>query len=81
MPAPDRLRHLLLNEDGFAFDPASGLTYLLNASALRVTAWLKEGCAEEDLPGRLVEEYETDWPTAKRDVERFLANLRNYKLL
>jgi hypothetical protein len=77
----DKLRPLVLTDNGFAFDTATGLSYTLNAISMRVIAWLKEGCREEELPARLVGEYGADHRAAERDVENFLSTMRAYELL
>ena len=81
MKSREKLERLQLSDHGFGFDPATGLTYTLSSSSLRVLAWLKEGCPEEELAARLVAEYDAASHTAKRDVDSFLSTLRAYKLL
>jgi hypothetical protein len=77
----DRLRALRFGENGFAFDPATGLTYTLSATSLRIIAWLLEGCPEEELASRLVAEYDASSRTAVRDIDNFLVSMRGFKLL
>jgi hypothetical protein len=81
MKTHDKLRQLLVNDNGFAFDPATGLTYTLSATSMQIIGWLKDGCAEDEIPARLVSEYDTNMRTAKRDVDSFLSTMRAYKLL
>ena len=66
------LSDLLLNDRGFAFDPASGETYQLSATGLRIVRWLQQGVAEDGILSRLLEEFEVDEHTARRDLEGFL---------
>ena len=81
MKVPRPLQRLQLGDNGFAFDPASGLTYTLSASSVRLVAWLNEGCPEDELPARLMTEYDTTSHVARRDVDHFLSVLRAYQLL
>jgi PqqD family protein of HPr-rel-A system len=75
------LRPLLLNDNGFAFDPGTGLSYTLSSTSMRVIAWLKAGCREEELPARLADEYDAPPHVVERDVENFLSSLRACQLL
>ena len=81
MNCHDQLRPLLCNENGFAFDPTTGLSYTLSPSSVRLIAWLKEGCRAEELPTRLVAEYGIPSHVAERDIDNFLSSLRGYQLL
>ncbi len=76
-----RLQQLLINDNGFAFDPATGETYHISRSGLDVIRWLKEGKSGRDVLDRLVTRYEVDEPTAARDLEGFMATLRSYGLI
>ena len=70
------LQDLLLNDRGFAFEPASGQTYQLSPTGLRVVRLLQEGADENAVLDKLIEEYEVDENTARRDVDSFLSSLR-----
>jgi len=63
---------IMLNDRGFAFDPASGETFQLNTTGLRIVRLLQQGDAENNLLGRVLEEFEVDENTARRDLETFL---------
>ncbi len=81
MTSPDRLRPLRFSDNGFAFDPSTGLTYTFNPTSLRIVAWLLEGCPEEELPKRLAAEYDASPHTTERDTHNFLSAMRGYRLL
>ena len=81
MKPRERLQRLHLKPNGFAFDPATGRTYTFNASSLVILDWLRAGCSEDEIPTRLANEFETSPAAARRDVDRFLASLREYRLL
>ncbi|MEI6536701.1 MAG: HPr-rel-A system PqqD family peptide chaperone [Verrucomicrobiaceae bacterium] len=72
---PALLQDILLNDRGFAFDPAGGETFQLSATGLRVVRLLQQGCDDEAVLKHLVEEYEVDDHTARRDLESFLGAL------
>jgi len=76
-----KLQRLSIKPNGFAFDPATGRSYTFNATSLMILNWLRAGCSEEELPNRLADEFDTTVGTARRDTERFLASLREYRLL
>ena len=65
----------MLNDRGFAFDPASGETFQLNTTGLRIVRLLQQGGAEHAVLGRVIEEFEVDENTARRDLETFLQTI------
>ena len=73
MTAP--LSDLLLNDRGFAFDPASGETYQLNTTGLRIVRMLQQGLDADTALARILEDFEVDENTARRDLEDFLRAL------
>ena len=81
MDASKMFQRLFFHANGFAFDPLSGLSYALSASAMKILHWLREGCGEEEISDRLASIYETSPQVARRDVGDFLSNLRAYRLL
>jgi hypothetical protein len=76
-----RLKQLLVNDNGFAFDPVTGLTYNISLTGLDVIQWLKQGHGDEDVVGLIADQYEVDRETAERDYNGFLAALHSYGLL
>ncbi len=72
---PASLQDLLLNDRGFAFDPAGGETFQLSATGLRVVRLLQQGCNEGAILQHLLDEYEVDEHTAERDLETFFGEL------
>jgi len=71
-----RLKDLAVSETGFVFDPYSGATFSLNASALCLLRGLKEGLDREELLARLEEVFDVTDADLSRDIEEFLELLR-----
>jgi len=76
-----RLAKLALNEDGFAFDPATGDSYTLNPTGLMVVRGLRDGRTAEDVTQTLAEEHDLAPEDAERDVDDFLHRLRVHGLI
>ncbi len=77
-----RIRDLAISETGFVFDPLSGATYTVNATAMAVMEGLKNKLGREELIGVLRERFEVA-PQADlhRDLDEFLQLLRRDGLL
>ena len=71
-----RLKDLAVSETGFVFDPYSGATFSLNASALCLLRGLKEGLDREELVDRLEELFDVTDADLSRDIDEFLELLR-----
>lgn len=76
-----RLRSLALNPDGFAFDPTTGESYTLNATAMVVVEGLRKGIPPNELAHQLAEQFDVSLEEALRDVEDFMDHLRTFRLL
>ena len=74
------LENLLLNDRGIAFDPASGETYRLVGPAVQLVRLLQKGADDAALLQHLLEEYDVDESTARRDLDVFLGTLEQMKL-
>ena len=71
----NKLDDILLNDRGFVFDAVEGQSYQLSPTALRLVRLMQEGETGEDaLLERMLDEYEVDEHTARRDLEGFLAS-------
>ena len=76
-----KLKNLLLNDNGFGFDPATGFTYTLSPTGLEVVQWVKAGVTEGEVVARLVDSYDVDRHNAVRDLAAFLESLGKYGLI
>ncbi len=74
------LENLLLNDRGIAFDPVSGETYRLVGPAVQLVRLLQKGVDDDALLQHLLNEYEVDESTARRDLDVFLGSLEELKL-
>ena len=74
------LENLLLNDRGIAFDPASGETYRLVGPAVHLVRLLQQGADDAALLQYLLDEYDVDEATARRDLDNFLGTLEQMKL-
>ena len=74
------LDNLLLNDRGLAFDSTSGETYRLVGPAVALVRLLQKGADEPELLRYLLDEYDVDESTARRDLATFLGMLEKMKL-
>ncbi|MFA9470557.1 MAG: HPr-rel-A system PqqD family peptide chaperone [Deltaproteobacteria bacterium] len=71
-----RIKDLAVSETGFVFDPYSGATFSLNASALCLLRGLKEGLGRDELIAQLEESFDVTDADLSRDIDEFLELLR-----
>lgn len=83
------LKRLALSDEGFVFDPATGDSYLLNATALALLHSMRASGGREDqstnglsdrLVAQLVEKFDVEPETAVADIDDFLLQLRAMRL-
>jgi PqqD family protein of HPr-rel-A system len=74
------LENLLLNDNGLAFDPASGETYRLVGPGVTLVRLLQKGANDSDLLQFLLDEYHVDESTARRDLDAFFGMLEKLRL-
>ena len=75
------LRQLMINDNGFAFDPQDGHTYTISPVGLEVIRWLKAGHTEDEIVQLLADQYEVKPRLARRDCQRFVETLHTLGLL
>ena len=80
MSTHDKLKNLMLNDAGFAFDPATGFTYNISLTGLEVIRWLKDGLDRTAVLERLAEQFDVEPSRAEHDLEIFLGTLGQYGL-
>jgi len=72
---------LALNDEGFAFDPTTGDSFMLNGTGLVILRGLREGKGNCEIAQALTSEYEVTPENAESDVADFLARLRSFGLV
>ncbi len=77
----DRLKELMLNDAGFAFDPQTGFTYNITQTGIDIIRWLKEGYRGDDVVERILRHYAVDVNVATRDYESLVGALRSHSLI
>ncbi|NOX17798.1 MAG: PqqD family protein [Chlorobi bacterium] len=73
--------NLAVSEEGFLFLPATGESFTLNEIGKIVIGLLKNGSSIEEIIERLTEEFDVDEHTAEKDVNDFLTQLKNFRLV
>ena len=77
-----RLRELAISDAGFVFDPTTGHTFNVNATALLLLRALKENAGSGRMLTDLAEAFEVDHEhDLARDIEEFLSQLREHGLI
>ncbi|MAT13730.1 MAG: HPr-rel-A system PqqD family protein [Planctomyces sp.] len=77
VPVPCPTQDLIINDNGFAFDPQSGQTFSVNQTGAEMIRWMNEGVTPDTVVMRLQDQYGIDQFTATRDFESFMASLRS----
>ncbi len=75
-----KLSQLALSDEGFAFDPNSGDSFLANSSALLIMKQLREGKSPSEIARAITGKYRVDMEDAARDVADFWLRLRSLGL-
>lgn len=76
-----RLSPLVINDEGFMFDPTNGDSFVVNQTAIFILQSLQDGRDESSTAHALVERFEVSLETALRDVAEFMARLKSLQLL
>lgn len=76
-----RLSQLALNDEGFAFDPSTGDSFVLNESGLVILKGFRDGMAATAIAACLADQFDVECDEAERDVHDLAERLRYYGLL
>ena len=79
--AADDLALADLGDEAVLLDPGSGKYFALNAVAVRIVELALDGSTVGAMVDRLHEEFEVDRSTLRRDIESFVADLAQRKIL
>jgi PqqD family protein of HPr-rel-A system len=81
MNVAGQLSDLTVSHEGFAFDPSTGDSYVLNQTGLTVLQGLREGLDETQIARDLSDRFDVSEPAALRDIGEFVARLKSLHLL
>lgn len=74
-------RNLAISETGFIFNPETGESYTTNPIGFEVISLLREGKNLEDIKQTLMEVYDVDEDTFKKDYFDFMKMLEHHQLV
>ena len=69
------LSEIMLNDRGFAFDPTTGESFQLSTTGLEIIRALRQAPDRDAALTKLIEEFEVDENTARRDFDQFLSSI------
>jgi hypothetical protein len=70
-----------VSDSGFLFLSSTGETFTLNAIGKEMYSMLKEGNGISAIKEKILAEYEVAPTTLERDIDDFLIQLKNFKLV
>lgn len=76
-----KLKGLMINDEGFAFDPVTGNTYSINSSGLLIVNAVKAGASIDQVLDSVMSMFDVDRQTADRDLEVFINELHRNQLV
>ena len=71
-----RLRQLMVNDEGFVFDPVTGESYQLTPTALVCLRCLQRGGTPEDLVAQIMAQWDVEELRVRSDLDGFLGQLK-----
>lgn len=74
-------RNLAISETGFIFNPETGESYTTNPIGFEVISLLREGKNLDDIKQTLMEVYDVDEDTFKKDYFDFIKMLEHHQLV
>ena len=77
----NRLSRLILDAEGFVFDPTSGESFTVNPTGLFILNSIRDHKSLEAIALELQEEFGVTVDNAEKDVLDFKTHLRTYSLL
>lgn len=75
------LRALMLNDNGFAFQPTTGESFQCSETGVAVIKHLLHGISEDHLAFQLADEFDIDLALAEHDIDEFMLTLKSMGLL
>ncbi len=75
------LENLAVSDSGFLFLTTTGETFTLNELGREIFKLMQQHFTQEEIFTRLMEVYDVDQNSCKRDFEDFFAQLKNHGLI
>ena len=73
--------NLALSNNGFLFDTVTGNTYTLNKTGKVILEELINGTESENIISKIIDRFDITENIAKMDVQQFMHNLKEMKLI
>lgn len=73
--------NLAISRNGFLFMPSSGNSYTLNSVGIFIIELMKNNTPNNEIVNRVAEEFDIDEKSAERDLDDFINQLKQYKML
>ncbi len=73
--------NLAVSDNGFLFLPSTGESFTLNPIGKLILTALKEGKEQQQVIDLIMEEYDIDKSSAEQDLDDFISQLKNHKLI
>ncbi len=70
-----------ISDSGFVFVPATGESFTVNPIGAAIIHMLKENKSVEEVSKQIFENYKTDMATVEKDMNDFVAMLKQYSLI
>ncbi len=71
-----KLRKIAVSEEGFLFDPETGNSFTVSPTGLFILERLRKGMGFEDILKDLLNEFDVDEETARRDLIDFIQQMK-----
>jgi PqqD family protein of HPr-rel-A system len=72
---------LAISENGFIFSSDTGDTFTMNSIGLQILRMIRENKTEKEIIEDIINEYEIDPETIEKDLQDFLHQLENFKIV
>jgi hypothetical protein len=73
--------NLAVSDSGFLFMPSTGETFTLNMPGREIFRMIQSGKEQDELISFITEDYDVDSVSAEKDLNDFIAQLKNYNLI
>ncbi len=77
----NRLGQLMMNAEGFVFDPSFGESFTVNSTGLAILKGLQGQKTPHMIAQELQDTYEVTLDNVEKDILDFMSHLRTYHLL